>query len=443
MGTFDSHVDAPKKLQQEGEMLEIFLERVDANNGTITWVIPPPADGCTRDNQAYNGIIIVANTVANGPENWPVDGTVYTGDPTVDPDLSGDFGTLISWADEVRTLGVRTNADTPHDAEVAKKFGAEGIGLCRTEHMFFEGERIKVVREMILASDLEGRKLALAKLLPMQQGDFKGLFDVMGDLPVTIRLLDPPLHEFLPKEEKDIIELSSEMGVSVEALNEKIESLHELNPMLGHRGCRLAITYPEIAAMQAEAIIAAALEVMKDGKNIIPEIMIPLVGNVNELKFVKDIVVAKADELIKAAGVDLKYIVGTMIEVPRAALTADLIAKEAEFFSFGTNDLTQMALGFSRDDVGSFVPEYLEQNILEKDPFQVLDQEGVGKLVEMAVQKGKETRPDIKLGICGEHGGEPSSIEFCHKIGLNYVSCSPYRIPIARLAAAHAVLKNK
>ncbi len=372
------------------------------------------------------------------------EGKVYIGAiPTVEPGISGYFGKLMGWADEARKLGVRTNADTPHDAKVARKFGAEGIGLCRTEHMFFEGDRINIMREMILAPDRPSRKRALDKLLPMQQEDFKGLFDAMEGLPVTIRLLDPPLHEFLPHEEADIKEVASQLGVSVSALREKMESLREVNPMLGHRGVRLAITYPEIAEMQAEAIIRAALDVKKEGKEIVPEIMIPLVGDVKELAYVKKVVCRVADELIGEAGVKMRYMVGTMIEVPRAALTAGEIASEAEFFSFGTNDLTQMTLGFSRDDAGKFLPEYLSKRILDKDPFQALDQEGVGQLVKMAVEKGRKARPGIHLGICGEHGGEPSSIEFCHKAGLDYVSCSPYRVPIARLAAAQAALRAK
>jgi len=354
--------------------------------------------------------------------------------PVVDPELSGNFGTLMKWADEKRKLGVRTNADTPKDAEVAVKFGAEGIGLCRTEHMFFEGERIKAVREMILAKDLKGRKKALSKLLPYQKEDFVGLFKVMGKRPVTIRLLDPPLHEFLPQEEKDIEELSKEIGVSVEKLKEKISELHEFNPMLGHRGCRLGITYPEITEMQARAIFEAAIET-----GAAPEVMIPLVGNIKEFKNQKDVVVKVAQEVMKGK----PYKIGTMIEVPRGALTADEIAKEAEFFSFGTNDLTQMTCGFSRDDAGKFLKEYVDKGIYEKDPFQALDQEGEGQMVEIAVKKGKKARKDIKLGICGEHGGEPSSVEFCHRVGLSYVSCSPYRVPIARLAAAQAVLKEK
>ena len=369
------------------------------------------------------------------------EGSVYAGKlDVIDPEMAGAFGELMEWADEFRKLGVRTNADTPHDAEVAVGFGAEGIGLCRTEHMFFEGSRIKAMREMILAKDVEGRKKALDKILPYQQEDFEGLFKAMKGKPVTIRLLDPPLHEFLPREESDIKELAADIGVSVEDLRKKIEDLHEVNPMLGHRGCRLGITYPEITSMQAKAIFQAAKAVKESGMDVHPEVMIPLVGNVNELKNQKEIVVKVADEVLKDT--DIKYLVGTMIEVPRAALTADLIAEEAEFFSFGTNDLTQMTLGFSRDDVGKFVPSFVKKGLLEKDPFQVLDQEGVGQLVEMAVKKGRATRSGIKLGICGEHGGEPSSVEFCHRTGLNYVSCSPYRVPIARLAAAHAALKD-
>ncbi|MBW2978262.1 pyruvate, phosphate dikinase, partial [Candidatus Woesearchaeota archaeon] len=354
--------------------------------------------------------------------------------PVVDPELSGNFGTLMEWADETKKLGVRTNADTPKDAEVAVKFGAEGIGLCRTEHMFFEGERIKAVREMILSKDLEGRKKALSKLLPFQKQDFIGLFKVMKDKPVTIRLLDPPLHEFLPQEEKDIQELAKEIGVTVEKLKAKISELHEFNPMLGHRGCRLGVSYPEITEMQARAIFEAAVET-----GAVPEVMIPLVGHVKEFTNQKEVVVKVAEEVMKGK----PYKIGTMIEVPRGALTADEIAKHAEFFSFGTNDLTQMGCGFSRDDAGKFLKEYVEKGIYEKDPFQVLDQEGVGQLVKIAVEKGKKTRKDIKLGICGEHGGEPSSVEFCHRVGLTYVSCSPYRVPIARLAAAQAVLRKE
>jgi len=366
-------------------------------------------------------------------------GEVYKGQiPVVDPELSGNFGILMQWADSVRKLKVRTNADIPRDAKVAVKFGAEGIGLCRTEHMFFEGDRIKAMREMILANELEGRKKALAKLLPYQKSDFKGLFTEMGARPVTIRLLDPPLHEFLPQEENDIKELSKEMNVSVERLKSKISELHEFNPMLGHRGCRLGITYPEITEMQARAIFEAAVETKAE-----PEVMVPLVGNIKELTHQKEIIIRVADEVMKKTGKTIKYKIGTMIEVPRGALVADQLAKEAEFFSFGTNDLTQMGCGFSRDDAAKFLKQYVELGIYEKDPFQTLDREGVGQLIQIAVEKGKKTRPDIKLGICGEHGGDPSSIEFCHMVGLSYVSCSPYRVPIARLAAAHAALKHK
>jgi len=363
--------------------------------------------------------------------------------PVTDPELSGDFGTLMKWADEVRKLGVRTNADTPRDSKVAIKFGAEGIGLCRTEHMFFEGDRIKAVREMILSDSLEGRKKALAKLLPYQKADFKGIFEVMDGKPVKIRTLDPPLHEFLPKEESEIKEIAKELNVSVDKLKEKIKSLHEFNPMLGHRGCRLGITYPEITEMQARAIIEAACEVAKDGKKVFPEIMIPLVGNVKELVNQKEVVVKAAKGVMKETGVNVKYEVGTMIEVPRAALTADEVAKDADFLSFGTNDLTQMACGFSRDDSGNFLAEYVDKGIYPRDPFQAIDQTGVGLLMEICVEKARKVKPKMHIGICGEHGGEPSSVEFCHNIGLDYVSCSPYRVPIARLAAAQAVLKCK
>jgi len=363
--------------------------------------------------------------------------------PTVEPEVTGDFATFMKWADDIRTLKVRTNADTPEDAKTAVKFGAEGIGLCRTEHMFFEADRIKAVREMILANNIEQREKALDKLLPMQREDFEGIFEAMGGYPVTIRFLDPPLHEFLPTDKEDIIALAKDMNVTYEALVEKGEELHEFNPMMGHRGCRLSISYPEIAIMQTKAVIEAAINVNKKGMSVVPEIMIPLVGDVAELKYVKDIVVATADKVISDNKAKLEYIVGTMIEIPRAALTADVIAKEAEFFSFGTNDLTQMTFGFSRDDAGKFLNDYYTKKIYESDPFAKLDQIGVGKLIEMACKLGKETRPDIKLGICGEHGGEPSSIEFCYRAGLNYVSCSPYRVPIARLAAAQAVIMNK
>ncbi len=366
-------------------------------------------------------------------------GNIYLGSvDTMEVQLTGDFKTIMDWADEIRTLNVRTNADTPKDAQAAVRFGAEGIGLCRTEHMFFDEERIPAVREMIVAKTVEQRKKALDKLLPMQRGDFEGLFKALGGLPVTIRLLDPPLHEFLPHDDEDIRALAKEMGLTFEELKETVNDLHEFNPMLGHRGCRLAVTYPEIAEMQARAIIEAAINVNKEGLAVVPEIMIPLVGEVKELKYVKDVVVKTADEVIRSSGVQLSYKVGTMIEIPRAALTADEIAKEAEFFSFGTNDLTQMTYGFSRDDAGKFLDDYYSKKIFESDPFARVDQHGVGKLIEIAAKLGRQTRPDIKLGICGEHGGDPSSVEFCHKVGLNYVSCSPYRVPIARLAAAQA-----
>ena len=363
--------------------------------------------------------------------------------PTVDASISGDFGRFMSWADAARQLKVFTNADNPRDAKQAVEFGAEGIGLCRTEHMFFEADRIKAVREMIVAENVVDRKKALAKIMPYQQGDFEAMYKVLGERPMTIRYLDPPLHEFLPTKEEDIVELAADLGITVEHLHNVIDSLHEFNPMMGHRGCRLAVSYPEIAEMQTTAVINAAINVSREtGVKIVPHIMIPLVGEVKELKFVKDVVVATADKLIKAAGVDMKYEVGTMIEIPRAALTADEIAKEAEFFSFGTNDLTQMTFGFSRDDAGKFLNYYYDNKIYENDPFAHLDQNGVGKLVEMAVTLGRKTRPELGLGICGEHGGDPTSVEFCHKVGLDYVSCSPFRVPIARLAAAQAAIKN-
>lgn len=362
---------------------------------------------------------------------------------TQEASLTGDFAKFMGWADEERKLKVRTNADTPKDALTAVRFGAEGIGLCRTEHMFFDEDRIPAVREMIVAKTLQQRQRALDKLLPMQRGDFEGLFKALGGLPVTIRLLDPPLHEFLPTSDDDIRALAKEMGLTYDTLKETVADLHEFNPMLGHRGCRLAVTYPEIAAMQARAIIEAAINVKKEGLDVTPEIMVPLVGEVKELKYVKDIITKTADEIIEKAGVQMKYMVGTMIEVPRAALLADEIATEAEFFSFGTNDLTQMTYGFSRDDAGKFLSDYYEKKIFESDPFARLDQHGVGKLIKMAAEAGRTTRPDIKLGICGEHGGDPSSVEFCHRIGLNYVSCSPYRVPIAKLAAAQAKIKEE
>ena len=363
--------------------------------------------------------------------------------PTVEPQLSGNFGKLMSWADEIRKLNIRTNADTPHDSEVARNFGAEGIGLCRTEHMFFEGDRIKAVREMILAEDEAGRRKALEKLLPYQREDFYGIFKAMHDLPVTVRTLDPPLHEFLPHDEASQKEMAEEMGISVEEVKAKVEALAEFNPMLGHRGCRLGITYPEITEMQARAIMEAACQLTKEGVKVYPEIMIPLVGTKAELAHQKKVVVDTAEKVMEEMGVKVDYKVGTMIEIPRAALTADRIAEEAEFFSFGTNDLTQMTFGYSRDDAGKFLKEYEDKGILPDDPFQTLDQEGVGQLVEMGVKKGRNTRPDLKVGICGEHGGDPRSIDFCHRVGLNYVSCSPYRVPIARLAAAQAEIRNR
>ncbi len=362
---------------------------------------------------------------------------------TVDPEISGDFGTFMGWADAVRRLRVRTNADTPRDAKQARKFGAEGIGLCRTEHMFFEEDRIFNFRRMIAAETVEQREEALEKILPYQRNDFEGLFEAMEGDPVVIRYLDPPLHEFLPHTDEEIRPLAESLGMSFEALKNRVESLKEFNPMMGHRGCRLAITYPEIARMQTRAVIEAAINVNKRGMNVVPEIMIPLVGDVNELKFVKKVVVETADAIIAEAGVELPYHVGTMIEIPRAALTADEIAKEAEFFSFGTNDLTQMTYGFSRDDAAKFLNYYYQNNIFESDPFAKIDQVGVGQLIKMAAEKGRSVRPDIHLGICGEHGGEPSSVEFCHRVGLDYVSCSPYRVPLARLAAAQAAVKEK
>ena len=363
--------------------------------------------------------------------------------PTVEASISGDFGRFMGWADAARQLKVFTNADNPRDAKQGVDFGAEGIGLCRTEHMFFEADRIKAVREMIVAENVEDRKKALAKILPYQQGDFEAMYKVMGERPMTIRYLDPPLHEFLPTKEEEIVDLAKDLGVTVEKLHTVIDGLHEFNPMMGHRGCRLAVAYPEIAEMQTTAVINAAINVSKEtGVKIVPHIMIPLVGEVKELKFVKDVVVATADKIIAEAGVDMKYEVGTMIEIPRAALTADEIAKEAEFFSFGTNDLTQMTFGFSRDDAGKFLSYYYDNKVYESDPFAHLDQNGVGKLVEMAAKLGRSTRPELGLGICGEHGGDPTSVEFCHRVGLDYVSCSPFRVPIARLAAAQAAIKN-
>ena len=363
---------------------------------------------------------------------------------TVSPEITGHFATFMGWADEIRKLKVRTNADTPRDTKQAVEFGAEGIGLCRTEHMFFAEDRILAVREMILAKNEDSRRVALEKLLPMQREDFIGIYEALEERPATIRFLDPPLHEFLPSEEEDINALAKEIGVSPAEIKNVVAELHEFNPMMGHRGCRLAVSYPEIAEMQTRAVIEAAIEVKKNkGYNIVPEIMIPLIGEIKELKYVKNVVVETAKTVMEEKGVQLDYKVGTMIEIPRAALTADKIAEEAEFFSFGTNDLTQMTFGFSRDDAANFLKDYYEKKVYESDPFAKLDQTGVGQLIEIATEKGKKTRPDIKLGICGEHGGDPSSVEFCHNVGLNYVSCSPFRVPLARLAAAQAQVKNK
>ena len=372
-------------------------------------------------------------------------GKIYNGDiKTVPATVDGNFGRIMAWADEYRKLKVRTNADNPRDVRKAVELGAEGVGLCRTEHMFFEEDRIPKIRKMILSETVEAREAALNELIPFQKGDFKAMYKELKGLPMTVRYLDPPLHEFLPTEEKDIIALASELNVTVEHLKHKIAELHEFNPMMGHRGCRLAVTYPEIAKMQTRALMEAAIEVVEEeGFEIVPEIMIPLVGEKKELKFVKDIVVETAELVTKEKNSEIKYSIGTMIEIPRAALNADEIAEEAEFFSFGTNDLTQMTFGFSRDDAGKFLDAYYQNKIYESDPFARLDQNGVGKLVKMAAEKGRETRSNIKLGICGEHGGEPSSVEFCHKVGLDYVSCSPYRVPIARLAAAIAALNEK
>ncbi len=371
-------------------------------------------------------------------------GNVMLGDvPKTEASISGEFGELMGWVDRVRRLGVRANADTPHDAQVARKFGAEGIGLARTEHMFFKEDRIPAVREMILADTEEERRKALEKILPMQRSDFEGLFRAMDGYPVIIRLLDPPLHEFLPKEESAQRALAEEMGIPAEKIKERVEQLSELNPMLGFRGCRLGIIYPEITEMQTRAIFEAACNVHKEGVKVMPEVMVPLVGNVSEIREQKRIIQRIADEVMKENGIQIKYMIGTMIELPRAALTADEIAQEAEFFSFGTNDLTQTTFGFSRDDAGKFLPEYMKKGILKEDPFRVLDRKGVGQLIRIGMEKGKGTRPDLEVGICGEHGGEPSSVEFCHMIGMDYVSCSPYRVPIARLAAAQAAIKEK
>ena len=391
---------------------------------------------------------LAGKTYTEGSE-ISIDGTtgnIYDGlIPTVDATIAGEFGRVMAWADKYRTLKVRTNADTPADAKKARELGAEGIGLCRTEHMFFEEDRIAAFREMICSDTVEEREEALAKILPYQQGDFEALYEALEGNPVTIRFLDPPLHEFVPTEEADIEKLAKAKNKSVEEIKAIIDSLHEFNPMMGHRGCRLAVTYPEIAKMQTAAVIRAAINVKKKHPDwtVEPEIMIPLVGEVKELKYVKKVVVETADAEIAAAGIDMKYEVGTMIEIPRAALTDDEIAKEAEFFCFRTNDLTQMTFGFSRDDAGKFLDAYYDAKIFESDPFAKLDQTGVGQLMEMAVEKGKKVRPSLHCGICGEHGGDPSSVEFCHKIGLDYVSCSPFRVPIARLAAAQAAIAEK
>ncbi len=397
------------------------------------------------DEKAHS--FTVGKNVVKGGEYISLDGStgnIYIGAiPTVAATVSGDFGRFMGWADEIRVLKVRTNADTPADAKQAFSFGAEGIGLCRTEHMFFEADRISAMREMIISKDEKQRRAALAKLLPMQRSDFEKLYIAMEGNPVTIRFLDPPLHEFLPTDAGDIKALAEEMKITPAEIKAVIAELHEFNPMMGHRGCRLAVSYPEIAEMQTTAVIEAALNVIKKTKlDVVPEIMIPLVGDVKELKYVKQIVTSTADAIIAKSGSSLKYKVGTMIEIPRAAITADEVAEEAEFFSFGTNDLTQMTFGFSRDDAGKFLTDYYAKKIYESDPFARLDQHGVGKLIELACKLGRETRPDIKLGICGEHGGDPSSVEFCHNAGLTYVSCSPFRVPIARLAAAQAQIKN-
>ena len=404
--------------------------------------------GCGEINVDYDAkSFTLAGKTYNEGDYISIDGS--TGNiygeaiPTAPASIAGDFGVFMGWADKYRKLKVCTNADTPRDAHQAREFGAEGIGLCRTEHMFFEGERIKAMREMIIADNTDDRKKALAKIMPYQQGDFEALFEEMNGYPVTIRFLDPPLHEFLPTKEEDIAEIAKELNVSVEKVHEVIESLHEFNPMMGHRGCRLAVTYPEIAEMQTTAVINAAINVQKKGVKVIPQIMIPLVGEVKEFDFVKKIVVATADKIIADSGVELKYEVGTMIEIPRAALTADKIAADADFFCYGTNDLTQMTFGFSRDDAGKFLDAYYDNKIYESDPFVHIDVDGVGRLVEMSAKAGREANAALHLGICGEHGGDPTSVEFCHKVGLDYVSCSPFRVPIARLAAAQAAVKEK
>ncbi|MDP4274863.1 MAG: putative PEP-binding protein, partial [Bacteroidota bacterium] len=370
-------------------------------------------------------------------------GKVYEGKiATISPEMSGDFSEIMKLADKYTRMHVRTNADTPRDAKIARNFGAKGIGLCRTEHMFFDGDRIKAMREMILADDETGRRKALEKLLPIQRGDFEGIFEAMEGLPVIIRLLDPPLHEFVPHEDANQKEMADEMGISVESIKQKVNSLAEFNPMLGHRGCRLGITYPEITEMQARAIIEAALNLQAKGIIVIPEIMIPLIGTAKEFQLQEEIIRETAEKVFAEKNAKIKYEVGTMIEIPRAALMADQVAQSAEFFSFGTNDLTQMTFGYSRDDAGKFLPTYIDKHILPNDPFQVLDQEGVGQLIQLAVERGRKTRPELSVGICGEHGGEPNTVEFCHRAGMNYVSCSPFRVPIARLAAAQAAIKE-
>ena len=404
--------------------------------------------GCGDIKVDYdNACFSVGDTVVKQGDYISIDGStgnVYLGQiETESAKMAGDFGTFMGWVDEIRTMQVRTNADTPRDAKQAKEFGAEGIGLCRTEHMFFAEDRIPAIREMIVSKTAEQRKTALAKILPMQRGDFEAIFRAMDGLPVTIRLLDPPLHEFVPHTDEDIKALADEMGLTFEELKATVDGLEEFNPMLGHRGCRLAVTFPEIAEMQARAIMEAAVACNKDGMNVVPEIMVPLVGEVKELRYVKKFIVDTAEKVLEENNMKFDYKIGTMIEIPRAALTADEIAKEAEFFSFGTNDLTQMTFGFSRDDAGKFLNDYYEKKIFESDPFAKLDQVGVGKLVKMGAELGRATRPDIKLGICGEHGGDPSTVEFCYNVGLNYVSCSPFRVPIARLAAAQAVVNAK
>jgi len=404
--------------------------------------------GCGELQVSYKDRTMTVNSKVYKEGDWiSLDGSkgeVIEGKvPTIDPELSGDFGELMIWADEVRKLNVRTNADTPYDSNVARNFGAEGIGLCRTEHMFFEGDRIIAVREMILADDEAGRRKALDKLLPYQREDFYGIFKTMHDLPVTVRTLDPPLHEFLPHEEKNQEEMAKEMGITAAEVKLKVDSLHEFNPMLGHRGCRLGISYPEITEMQARAIMEAACRLTKEGVKVYPEIMIPLIGTKAELANQREVVVRVAEQVQKEMNIKVNYMVGTMIEIPRAALTADEVAEEAEFFSFGTNDLTQMTFGFSRDDAGKFLKEYYEKGILTEDPFQTLDQTGVGQLIKIAIEKGRKTKPDLKIGICGEHGGDPKSVGFCHRVGMNYVSCSPYRVPIARLAAAQEALHGE